>query len=270
MSYTKISEFKTVSQAKKVTGISYLSGINTSAKIKKGDKLGIKTSVLYLSPAKTSGYNTCPFATKECKIGCLNTSGRVKMDNKNTILNCRLNRTKLFYENREFFMAWLLAELKSAKVKTENNGYKYAIRLNGTSDINWTAIKVNGKTVFEMFPNTQFYDYTKIPKLFNHNYSNYHLTFSYTGYNWNDAEKFLKQGKNVAVIFDVKKGKPLPNYFKGYKVIDGDISDYRPNDKKGVIVGLRFKNIKDKKAQKDVLDSPFVVPFNDKDCKGIL
>jgi len=270
MNYSKLPKFTSMSQAKKLTGISYLSGINTSAKIKKGVKIGINTSVLYLSPADTSGYNTCPFATKECKAGCLHTSGRVKMDNKNTITNCRLNRTKLFYENREFFMNWIVAEIKRDYKKSIKNGFEYSVRLNGTSDIDWSLAKIDGKNLFEIFPNIQFYDYTKIPKRFRKLYPNYHLTFSYSGYNWSDAETFLKLGYNIAVIFDVKKGMPLPEKFNGYEIIDGDISDYRPNDKKGTIVGLRFKNIKDKKAQREVINSPFVVPFNSPYTKGVM
>ena len=44
-----------------------------------------------------------------------------------------------------------------------------AIRLNGTSDIQWENVRysVNGKefTLFTEFPNVQLYDYTKIANL---------------------------------------------------------------------------------------------------------
>jgi len=46
-------------------------------------------------------------------------------------------------------------------------------------------------------------------------------------------------------VFDVKRGKPLParHTINGVTaiVIDGDLTDYRPEDIKGVIVGLRAK-----------------------------
>ena len=63
----------------------------------------------------------------------------------------------------------------------------------------------------------------------------------------------------MAVIFDIKAGQPLPETFNGYKVIDGDKYDYRPMDEKNVIVGLRWKNIRDKKANEEIKNSPFVV-----------
>jgi hypothetical protein len=36
------------------------------------------------------------------------------------------------------------------------------------------------KNIFEMFPNVQFYDYTKIPTRKVDNIPNYHLTWSYS------------------------------------------------------------------------------------------
>ena len=48
----------------------------------------------------------------------------------------------------------------------------------------------------------------------------------------------------------------------GYNVINGDLTDYRINDGKGVIVGLRFKLIGDKIAQTEALKSVFVIDAN--------
>ena len=110
---------------------------------------------MYLLPHKASGYQVCPMATIECIAGCLNTSGRVIMDinNTNAILTARLLKTRLFFEQRELFMNWLIAEIKTGEKKAIKDGYGFSVRLNGTSDINWNAYKVNGKTVFELFPN---------------------------------------------------------------------------------------------------------------------
>ena len=55
----------------------------------------------------------------------------------------------------------------------------------------------------------------------------------------------LSRGDNLAVVFDVKRGKPLPSRHTingvSAMVIDGDLTDYRPDDIQGVIVGLRAK-----------------------------
>lgn len=252
--------FTTISKAKKETGMTYLGAINSSSKMAKNGKVSNQfTYVVYLAPASLSGFNVCPMATKECIAGCLNTSGRVKMDKENKIVNSRIKKTKLFFNERDFFMKWLVAEIASAKQKAKKAGYDFSVRLNGTSDLNWNAYTVHGKNIFQLFPNVQFYDYTKVGKKFNQIAPNYHLTMSYTGYNWDTCEDVLKKGHNVAAVFNVKKGEDLPKTFNGYKVIDGDLTDYRPDDENGVIVGLRWKVIAKKDVNDLVKKSAFVV-----------
>src|SRR5690606_16837608 len=136
------------------------------------------------------------------------------------IVNARIKKTKLFFEHREFFMKWLVNEIANAKRKAKKAGYGFSVRLNGTSDLNWNAYKVYDKNVFELFPDVQFYDYTKIVNKFNNIAPNYHLTLSYTGYNWEECNNVLSKGHNVAVVFNVKKGQALPETFNGYPVID--------------------------------------------------
>ena len=259
-----LMEFTTMAQAKKNVGLSYLGITNSSGKIAKNMKVNQLTYVLYLSPSNASGYNVCAMATKECIKGCLNTSGRAKMPTSGLAMQrARLIKTKLFFEDRNFFMNWLVAELKTGQRKADRLGFNFSVRLNGTSDLNWNAYKINGKTIFDTFPAVQFYDYTKIASKFDLMASNYHLTYSYTGYNWDNSNKVLDNGNNVAIVFNIKKGQSLPMTYKGYKVVDGDITDYRPNDGKGVIVGLRWKIIADKKANEEVSNSIFVVQAND-------
>ena len=271
--------FTNRSQAKKLTGLAYLGKCGSSAKIVKNSKiLNIDTFVLYLAPHSMSGYNVCPMATKDCIAGCLNTSGRAGMeinsDNENRIINARIKKTRLFYENRPYFMNWLVAEIKGEKALSESKGNKFSVRLNGTSDLNWNAYKLNGKTIFEIFSDVQFYDYTKVPNRFNNMPDNYHLTMSYTGYNWNACKNVLELGYNVAVVFNLEKWynsrpenvKPLPITFNGYNVIDADVTDYRPLDGNNVIAGLRWKRIADKDVQTDVRNSKFVVNPDNKQC----
>lgn len=239
--------------------------VNGSSKFAKGKKIGVDTYAIYFAPYNLSGRNVCAMATKECIMGCLNTSGRVKMDTKNTIVTARINRTIAFYEQREKFMSLLLNELTLAKNKAKRNKNTFAVRLNGTSDLSPEIYKAFGQNILELFPDVQFYDYTKIPNRLRlvEKYKNYHLTFSYTGANWSDSVNALESNINVAVIFDTKKGSSLPKTFNGYKVIDGDISDYRPADKKGCIVGLRWKDIKDRANSEAIKNSMFVVKTNE-------
>jgi len=256
-------EFSTVSKANKQVGVSYLGNINASAKLEKNGKVSKQhTYGMYLAPATTSGFNTCQSSTPECRMGCLNTSGRAGMEimaGKTMINDCRVKKTRLFFEDTAFFMQWLIADIKLRQAKAIKEGYGFSVRLNCTSDIDWAHVYVDGKNIFQLFPNVTFYDYTKVATKFHNIAENYHLTFSYTGRNGSIAKRLLAQGFNVAVVFDTPKGHALPETFMGYKVVDGDLTDYRPNDGKGVIVGLRFKRIADQNAQKEVMKSDFVV-----------
>jgi len=240
---------------------SYIGGINLTAKMYHGAKDNIATYAIYFAPYKLSGFNVCAKATKECIMGCLNTSGRVKMDTKNTIVNARINRTIAFYEQREKFMTLLVKEIAMYKKRAAANGMKFAVRLNGTSDLSPEIFKVFGQNILELFPDVQFYDYTKVLNRVRllEKYPNYHLTFSYTGENWSECETALSQGVNVAVVFDTKKGKQLPLSFNGYKVISGDNNDYRPSDEKKVIVGLTYKTIANRENNETIRNSVFVV-----------
>lgn len=253
--------FTTLSQAKKETGLSYLGSINSSSKIVKNGKLGVDTYILYLAPSNLSGYEVCPNATKECRLGCLATSGRNIMDinsGRNIINNSRITKTKLFFEEREFFMNWLVAEISKAKLKSESENKIFSVRLNGTSDIDWVNVRfgIDNKNIFEIFPTVQFYDYTKNVRKFNNKPSNYHLTFSYTGLNSNECNNLLKLGHNIAVVFN----GILPEEFLKHKVINGDETDVRFLDESNVIVGLKWKNIADKKLNTKLkTTSKFVV-----------
>lgn len=244
-------------------GFSYLGSVNSSSKIMKTNKvLEIDTYVMYLAPSTLSGKNVCAMATKECILGCLNTSGRAKMQKSyEMITKARINKTKYFYENRDLFNMLLFNEIGMYAKRTANKGKEFAVRLNGTSDLSPILFKSEGMNILERYPNIQFYDYTKVLNRIelSKKYKNYDLTFSFTGYNWNDCLTALQNNVRVAVIFNVERNKPLPKTFNGFKVIDGDKYDYRPKDKKNVIVGLRWKSIKDREVNDQIKNSPFVV-----------
>ena len=111
------------------------------------------------------------------------------------------------------------------------------VRLNGTSDIQWEHKLYKGKTIFQHFPDIQFYDYTKIPTRKTQHISNYHLTWSYSEANMKYAQWFDKLKHNIAVVFS----GDMPVMFKGLKVIDGDNHDMRFLDEPNVVVGLKSK-----------------------------
>lgn len=228
-----------------------------NAKTIKGEKKGYRTYIMYLSPYKNNskGKNLCPNASKGCSEACLFFSGMGGMFTK--IQQGRINRTELFLSNRKAFMFKLYSELLEISGKKDN--MIPVVRLNGTSDIPFENIQVfDDKTIFELFPNIQFYDYTKNHKRFKKELpKNYHLTFSRDETNDKVAEKLLKKGFNVAYVFN-----KLPKTYKGFKVINGDENDLRFNDGKKVIIGLKYKKATNKGASiinKNAMSSGFVI-----------
>lgn len=223
-------------------------------KLLKGEKKGYLSSVLHLAPANLSGKEVCPKRTAGCTAACLNTAGRggifKKGESTNVIQQARIRKTKSFFENRQAFLNELVVEIIKTKTKAEKQGLIPVFRLNGTSDLSWEKYEVtNGKNIFEMFPDVQFYDYTKIVGRKVSHIKNYHLTFSNADGNINDVLKAKSSGMNIAVVFK----KELPEKYLGLPVINGDETDLRFLDPKGVIVGLKAKG----KAKKDT--SGFVV-----------
>jgi hypothetical protein len=218
------------------------------------------TYILYLAPANQSGYEVCPMRTVECTEACLTESGHNRIDvKKNAINKARIKKTKLFFEERAFFMAWLVAEIEKAKADADSKGYTFSVRLNGTSDIEPTLFKHKGKNIFQLFDDVIFYDYTKVAKRFRllDKYTNYDLTYSFSGHNMFQCLELLSKGNGrVAMVFE---GKVLPIEFMGYKVIDGDAYDMRHIDEQGVIVGLKFKKVRNKI---DTANNKFIIPMD--------
>jgi len=221
-------------------------------KILKGLKSGYNTYILHLAPADLSGYNTCPKATSGCKSACLNTAGRGGMFKKgettNAIQKARIRKTKMFYEQRQDFMLALKKDIELAIKQSKRLGLIPVIRLNGTSDLSWEKYDmIPGQNVFECFPDIQFYDYTKILGRKVKGIANYNLTFSAADGNDADVYSAIAQGYNIATVFGIKKTLPMPETYMGRPVFNGDESDLRFLDPKGVVVGLYAKG----KAKKD-------------------
>ncbi len=221
-------------------------------KILKGTAQGYNTYILHLAPADVSGYETCPKRTAGCTAACLNTAGRGGMfkrgETTNVIQEARKRKTRLFFENRAEFMRLLVADIELAIKQSKRLGLIPVFRLNGTSDIAWEKYEVPGaRNIFELFPTVTFYDYTKMLNRKGRALPNYHLTFSAADGNDADVAKAIEQGYNVATVFGIKKTEPMPETYNGLPVFNGDDSDLRFLDPKGVVVGLYAKG----KAKKD-------------------
>lgn len=252
--------FTNRSRATSETGISYLGSINGSAKVIKGYvKEEMFTYIMYLSPYKNLFGNVCAMG-EHCADPCLNTSGRVKMDIEEfKILRARYFRTVLFYVNRDYFNAWLFAEIDA---HSKRLGDKLVVRLNGTSDLSPKLFKVNGQMVLDAFPDVQFYDYTKIPSRMDMHQDNYHITFSYSGYNQDDCDKARAKGINVSIVVD----GPQPKTWRGIPVFSMDKTDLRSFDvQKGQYGYLKLKETLNKGY-----DTKFVIDQDDLDYDQLI
>ena len=225
-------------------------------KVLKGMSQGYNTYILHLAPANLSGYETCAKRTDGCTEACLNLAGRGGMfkrgENTNVIQQARIRKTKMFFENRVEFMNTLVKDIELGIKQSKKMELVPVFRLNGTSDLAWEKYEVvrNGKlfrNIFTAFPEVQFYDYTKILGRKVKEYSNYQLTFSAADGNDSDVLRAMNEGLNVAVVFGIKKTLPMPVDYLNRPVFNGDESDLRFLDPKGVIVGLYAKG----KAKKD-------------------
>ena len=210
-----------------------------NGKTPKGEKRGYLTGILYLSPAATSGVmNVCPCSSAGCRAACLNTAGLATMFPR--ILKARIAKTKWLHDDREGFLAQLRADILALKRAAERWHMIPTVRINGTSDLPQLA-----QQMAQEFPHIQFYDYTKIPQPWKRVRPNYHLTFSLSESNFQEAWDALEHGINVAVVFNTRKSRELPETWRGLRVLDGDVSDLRfldtPQAKLGSIIGLRAK-----------------------------
>lgn len=217
-----------------------------NTKIKKGEKLGWLTLGLSLSPFTLSGKNFCSHASKGCAAACLNTSGMGVFSN---VQAARLKKSRHFIEQRENFLAQLNKEIASAIKSAKRKGMRLAVRLNVLSDLPWENL-----VDMAAFPEVTFYDYTPNPKrmiafLNGELPANYHLTFSRKENNQSVVELIAGMGGNIAAVF----AGSLPKSYLGKPVINGDDTDLRFLDPRGVIVGLVAKG----KGKKD--ESGFVL-----------
>ena len=215
-------------------------------KIQKGTKLGYLSFILHLAPADVSGREVCPKRTAGCTAACLNTAGRGGMFRKgettNIIQEARKRKTRYFFEARDYFMQDLYDDIQKGIKQAKKLGLTPVFRLNGTSDLSWEKYTINDKNLFELFPDVQFYDYTKVLGRKVARYKNYHLTFSAADGNGLDVQRAMAAGMNVAMVFD-----RVPETYMGRTVINADDTDLRFLDPKNVIAGLKAKG----RAKKD-------------------
>lgn len=216
----------------------------SSAKTIKGEKIGYLTAICYLVPDE----KLCPFAQLAgCFDGCLKSAGRGAF---NAVQAARAAKTAFFRENQRAFMLSMAADTWAHARRAEKLGLIPLVRPNGTSDIPFENILIDGKTIFQLFADVQFYDYTKHPSrnLAGKTAGNYDLTYSFSAITPKPISiKGLtnRHNQRTAVVF--QKQADIPAEFRGWPVVDGDDTDVRHIEPAGVVVALYAKG----KAKRD-------------------
>lgn len=187
----------------------------------------------------TGAFNLCPRASKGCAAACLVFAGQSGMPQAQ---RAQAVRTAFILSNPLAAGLLIGNEIRLALLKAPHIN----LRLNTTSDIRWerfapemiAALTDSGVIL---------YDYTAWSPEDRQGSSTYFLTYSakepaHTSDTY--LARILTNGGNVAMPFTTGKGEALPETWRGFPVIDGDVSDERYNDPRGVVVGLRAKGYK--------------------------
>jgi hypothetical protein len=208
-----------------------------------GEARGYLTAMLYLAPhTEAGGKSLCPHSTEACREGCLFTAGRGKTPR---VYNARVRRSKLLLDDRPAFLRALVSDLEIMQAAAAKHRLKLAIRLNGTSDVLWERDRLHGASLFELFPEATFYDYTRTPLMHRHVPPNWRLVFSLADAPLQEAVEHLAKGISVAAVVPLEE-KPAPGAFlfgreREVAIIDGDEDDLRFLDPPGALVLLKPK-----------------------------
>jgi len=231
-----------------------LSAPGSNPKLTKGVQVPIWS--LSLAPAAQSGHwHVCPGSTPACEAGCLgwysghsgmtlgdNAVRRARRARTGALMNPATQLPALIVLGHELQTAASWARYSGGRPSRKRPGFvgagQIAVRLNAFSDIPWETA---WPALFNdpLLTNVLWYDYTKLPG--RRPPANYRLTMSWTPELDRMAGTWLESGRNVAMVFGVRRPQDLPRQWRGWPVLDGTASDARWADPSGHIVGLTWK-----------------------------
>lgn len=223
---------------------------NGSAKAEHGltDVAPAAVWMLYLSPADSSGlWQTCRYASPGCRAACLNESGQAGMEvragrrDTGHILRARRARTEFLARHPRSFMRILAAEIAAIPgTDWAKKGFALGFRMNGTSDIPFETLV---PWIFEsaIGAGVRPYDYTAWPTARRDRATS--LVYIVDSVKETHSDAAIDRMARPVVVFDIPRGRPLPETFRGRPVIDADRSDARWLDADGTVRGLRYKHV---------------------------
>ena len=196
--------------------------LSTSSKVDKSQGYGTITDILYLNPHTYT--NVCTH-----RSACINTC-LVHAGNNYFHIDRRDNTTRVLFQFPLATIAWILSDVESNAIKAHRDGYKYALRLNGTSDLpwhEWIDMHMFTEYIRTMHADIIWYDYTKVhTRVTQPAKQEYSLTFSV-----DEKKKALeyacmaiRNGHNCSIVVtEPTKKKLLAAY--PHICVDGDMHD---------------------------------------------
>ena len=229
---------------------------DSARQLKTGKSRNIKGLEHYwvISLELTPGWRTCAYAYAkgfECTNngeGCINYAGNGKMP---TVQKARDRRTDLVLNNWDLALAMIKSDIAVAYAIAIARGDTLAIRLDTFSSLHlWSRDEFYDEVVKPyQDKGVIFYDYIKAPlaRIKAGLERGIDLTVSFTEYT---TDKKLNQYMDIARVSVVFDGE-IPDYWRGYPVVNGDEHDLCFTRPKGIIVGLTSKIIKGGKKRAD-------------------
>jgi hypothetical protein len=219
--------------------------LGSSIKVEKGESEGYYTAILYMQPADKVATRTLCAAAElfGCKDACLIGSGMLGMS---TGQSAATRKTIIYLLDSDRFYTMLRKEIQA---KHRKHGDKLAIRLNGTTDIDFTDFIAS-------MPHIRFYDYSKVyARVIKNTLTNYDITFSGSAYSEKTifmTARAIKAGHRVAIAFNT--GERKNEFSMPTDLADFDTTDLRFTDDK-VLGGLKYKG-GSRQSRLDNMDKP--------------
>lgn len=201
--------------------------------------------------SKLKNFTICPRSTKGCREACLIVSsghmGLQRQANINqgkawyegVIVRAQLARTLTLVLNPRGAVALMTECVKHVKNKAVD--FEPRWRLAIADDIRWEIVAPIILTTCRS-NKVKMYGYTKWSADERPAAQNVTLVRSASEKtSVQDIIDNVTDNNNVAVVFNVKRNEEFPKTWNGLKIVDGDKSDDRHSDPKGVVVGLRAK-----------------------------
>jgi hypothetical protein len=173
----------------------------------------------------------------------------------------RVRKTVFLQTNRAEFCRILKSEIQQAADLAAYHGHNVRFRLNVDSSIPWHSEEYGA--IMQTFPHLEFYDYHPLKAMNSRRHwrlsdipPNLKICWSKKETDsWAQVEAAVADLQNVAVVFHDEAphragrgayAQQLPRYVElpnlgRWPVIDGDTSDDRTTDPRGLLIGLRLK-----------------------------